>query len=206
MSSTLTSSSTTPNHHVAMKLQELIDSGAQPVESAFSPGIPGQGDLVHQGRRLFITANDDEYQRYATILSRAGLPFIANDPVLGDEHVVVGEIDRDARLLSQIIRSRQPEGGPTRDDVFFALGSSVQRLIETGGVAPAAESLSVGRTLVLRARQQILFTPPLHFSPVTERTTPALMDAMARELADYARFGGAAMLNSFGRGLGHGGS
>lgn len=191
------------NDPVAVKIQDLLDSGAQPLNPAFSVANADQGEVVFNDRRLLVADNDDTYRRYAHVLKDAEVPYVENNPLLGNNRVIVGEIPRDARALSTIIRSVQPHNGEDVRDVFAILGREVRQIIDRKGVAPSPESVNLDRLLVVRSNLSVLLVPPVDFVPTTEDTSEALTQAIYRQLTPkYERFGSAALLASFQDGLG----
>src|SRR3954469_19966387 len=104
-----------PPAPVAKKIQWLLNNGAVPTDLVFSLANDNQADLVYQDRRLLITENDKDYEKYRNILKLTDLPAIENIE-LGDDSVVVGEIPRDSRSLPQFVRSVQSEVGMNRND------------------------------------------------------------------------------------------
>ena len=184
------------------RLRGLTGQGAVPVEPTFSTAAEGQGDVVYQGRRFLVTPHDADYDTYVAALQGAGLPYVENDPTLGTEQVVVGEISRDARLLPQIRLSVQPESGLNSRDVFYMFGRAVNRVIAANNLAPRPEDVSLRRTMILRAQAEILLTPPIRFEPLSEGTVGNIVDNLHNELTSrYEKFGIDALMRAFTEGL-----
>lgn len=193
---------TTTNSNITDTMNRLNTAGAVPVIRSFNVAAVGQEDIVFNEHRYLITANDENYRRYVELLSKAALPYIVNDPSLGDAEVVVGEITRDARTLPQIMRSTQSEGGMTSKDVFYRTGQMVGALATATGYIPDAKGFSINRTLILRDAAEIMLVPPVDFVPVDDDNKRQLLERVQQELwPEYARFGAIVLFNAFEQGL-----
>lgn len=188
---------------VATKVQELLNQGALPLNPAFTVATSEEAEVVYDDHRLLVCENDATYRQYVEVLSRAELPYVANNPALGSEYVVVGEIPRDARILSTLVRSVQPHNGEDVRDVFRLLGENIRQLIDREQVAPSAASVNLSRILVARANLGVLLVPPVEFIPAIGTTASDLTEALNKQLIPkYTRFGATALLASFQDGLG----
>jgi len=149
------------NEAVEHTLQSLIDQGAVLTDPHFSVAGTGQADVVMGGSRLLITPNDEAYSQYAHVMEAAGLPYVA-DGLHANPEVVVGQLPRDARTFPSVVRSRQPEGF-NAVSVLTVAGRSLRQMADNTKVVPAASDLSIGRTVVLRSAESVLWLPPMQF-------------------------------------------
>lgn len=191
------------NDPVATRVQDLLDHGAVPLNPAFTVATTDEAELVYNDHRLLVCENGEGYHTYVDVMDRAALPYVANNPALGSEEVVVGEVPRDARILSTLIRSVQPHNGEDVRDVFNILGRSVKQIIDNNQVVPSPDSLDLDRILVVRTNLSVLLVPPVDFTPVTDTSTAEISAAINKQLTPkYDRFGATALLASFRDGLG----
>jgi len=181
---------------------ELLQEGALPVDHTFSVASAGQADLIYQDRRLLVTPHDANYERYAAVMDELNVPHIAADPLLSTEHVVVGEIPRDARIITQIMRSHQSERGMQSTDVLYRTGVLLGSLAATAEVLPEPDDLSLQRVMILRNQGAVMLVPPVRLAQLTPVSVVETLDRIQSQLLPrYARFGGAALVRSFEEGF-----
>jgi hypothetical protein len=189
------------NPAVAARFESFLKAGAVPIDPWFGVANDEQCEVVDSGNRYLITPNDTDYQRYKQVMRAADLPCL-EDTDLSSQGAAVGDIPRDARVLPQVLRGYQPEGGRAMQEVFHKIGLSLDRIMQTSRISPSAGSIALRRILVLRTQGEVLLVPPLKFEPVTDTTRPKLVSQMqAQLLPEYAKFGGATLLRAFRAGL-----
>ena len=187
---------------VDARISSLVDSGAEHVLKVYSVASAGQSDLIYQGRRLLVTPNNNDYKNYAAVMAESGMPYISNDPELGDEQVVVGEIPRDARLTTQIARSVYPQEGVKPSDVFWRLGQRIGTLATAHNLLPKPEDFTLTKILALRSDVDAMLVPPMHFQTSAPDAREDLKFSLRRQLEmRLSRFGGTALSQAFEKGL-----
>lgn len=191
------------NHEITQqRIHDLIIDGAVPIDKAFSVANADQADLVYRDVRLLLTPNDDEYVQYTATLEAAQLPYVTNDPVLGNEQVIAGVLPRDARSIPKIMRSIPSDTGLNPNDVFYLLGRSLAKMNQTSNVVPAVASISLKRILILRELGEVMWIPPMAFEAGNEQTQPRIIEQVRDQLyPEFAKFGAVALLESFERGI-----
>ena len=193
-----------PTPAVDQRVHDLLAQGALPVNYSFNAARDGQGDLIFNHRRYLVTPNDEQFGTYSEIMEATSLPHVQADSRLSDAAVIFAEMPRDVRSIPQIIRSKQPTEGMNSGDVFFKIGQRLNELSVTKNVVPNPTTFSLGQLVVLRSEGDILFLPPIDFSEPTVLSKEQLVRSVRRDIqARYARFGGAALLEQFKKGLGY---
>ncbi len=192
-----------PGIEVQARVEALQLAGAETTAPNFNVAEANQGDVIWGDKRWLVTPNDDGYLHYKSVMEIAGLPYIENDPDLGDELVVVGQIPRSARTIAQIIPSMQPTGGGlTSQDAFYMIGHSIHQIEARANLTPDPESLNIRRILLLREQAKILLIPTIRFVHLTNTSIDEVAESMRGQLArDYSRFGTVALVGSLQRGL-----
>ncbi len=171
----------------ADEVRAVVDGFIQKAEElhkSFSAAGEGQGDLVYQDHRLFVTPRDKSYEQYARIMQGAGLPHIVADPELSTEQVVVGKIPRDARVIPQIIRSMPSREGATPRDVFLVLGQHLGAMATSSQTLPDAHAFHIDRVLALRNEVDVLLPPPVSFCEASSESVEAIVETVNDQLRD----------------------
>ena len=179
--------------------------GAREVHPSFNVGIAntGQADLIHDGNRYFVFERDEHYPPYVEHMSNAGLPYVEETPLSTETHIV-GKIPRDARVLRQYARSaRSGDVNMSPAVAMYAVATNLNVLADRSGVLPHPEDFSLERTMVIRklAILAILMLPSLRFVEATDEARLAVQMKAQDELKVYARHGGIALFDEFGRAL-----
>lgn len=182
-------------------MNDLIESGAKQVTPSFSIAREGQGDIVYQNHRYLVTPNDDDFTRYVEIMELSELPHIVNTPELGDDNVIVGEIPRDARTVTQLIRGVQPAEGLTVSDVFYMTGQTIHAMVDKASVLPEPVNFNLDQVLMLRFQAEVMI-PPTTFVDATAENRSLLLEQVKSELwPEYERFGAVVLFDQFQKGL-----
>lgn len=190
------------NPQVAERLLYFQEHGAIQVADTFTAAGEDEAEFVFEGHRYIIAPRDDHYDRYVHALDTASAPFVKPDPDFSDNEVIVGVISRDARLLPQVMRSKQPKDGETLALVFKDMGRTIASIIKKSKVAPIAGSLALDRILVLRDESRVLLPPSVDFEQISDGTEDYLASQIEDQLLPvYEKFGGRALLQSFKVGL-----
>lgn len=190
------------SHAVAEHLHYFEENGALPVTESFTVASEDEVEFIYKDHRYLMAPHDDHYDRYATVLMSAGVPYVKADPELSDDAVIVGEISRDARTLPQVMRSKQPKEGEILADVFLDMGHTIGSIIQTAKIAPTAGSLALDRVLVLREESRVLLPPSVDFEVANEHAADSVASSMEQQLLPrYEKFGGQTLLAAFKEGL-----
>jgi hypothetical protein len=192
-----------PNGHptpVDTMTGELRRQGAIDIATRMSVAAAVQREVIQDDHRFLLTPNDGAYRTYAYLFAAARLPHLRNNPHLGSEEVVVGEIPRSARSIPQVLYGKQPNQGRTIRTVFERIGSNVSQLGQETGKIPA--DLRLDQVLILPEDGDVMILPPQTFQEASVESVQAVADGVRTQISpDAALLDIESLVASFEKGL-----